>query len=62
MNEGARRNFSPSSVLREFNPGRVLDIREKSDREEIEKFLDKAKEFKGVITAGEGEKCGGEET
>ena len=62
VDEGARRKFSPSSALGEFNPGRVLDIRETSDREEIEKFLDKAKELKGVIKAREGEKCGGEET
>lgn len=59
MDEEARRKFSPSSALREFNPGKVLDIREKSDREEIEKFLDIAKELKRIIKAREREKCGG---
>lgn len=39
--EEARRKFSPSGALREFNPGKVLDIREKSDGEEIERSLDK---------------------
>ena len=62
VDEGARRKFSPSNTLREFDPGKVLDIRERSDREEVEKFLDKAEELKEVIKARESEKCGGEET
>lgn len=36
VDEEAKRKLSPSGALREFDPGKVLDIREKSDREDIE--------------------------
>lgn len=51
VDEEATRKFSPPSALKEFNPGKVLDIREKSDREKIEKLLDIAKELKRIIKA-----------
>lgn len=59
VDEEARRKRSPSSILRELNPGKVLNILEKTDREEIEMFLDKAKEHGEMIKARISEKCGG---
>ena len=61
VDEGTRRKFPPSSTLRELNPGKLFDIREKTDKKEIEKFLDKAKEIKELIKAREAEKRGGQE-
>lgn len=50
VDETSRRQMSPSSRLREEPyPDRVLNICEKSDREEIEKFLDKARRHNQAI-------------
>ena len=59
VDEEARRQKSPSSALRELNPGTILDVREKSDREEIERFLKSAEEHKEVTKAKKSETWGG---
>ena len=59
VDEEARRKKSPSSALRELNPGTVLNVCEKSDREEIERFVKRVKEHKEVIMARKSEKYGG---
>lgn len=52
VDETSRRQMSRSSRLREEpDPGKVLNVTEKSDREEIEKFLGKARRYKHAITA-----------
>lgn len=59
VDEEARRKKSPSSALRELNLGTVLDVREKSDREEIERFLKKVQEHKEATKAKKSERWGG---
>ncbi len=59
VDEEARRERSPFSILRELNPGKIMNIYEKSDTEEIEKFLEKAEQQKESIKAIESEKYGG---
>ena len=51
VDEKARRKRSRSSALRELNPGTVLNVCEKSDREEIERFLKRVTEHKDAIQA-----------
>ena len=60
VDEEARRKKSPSSALRELDPGTVLSVCEKGDREEIEKFLRRANGHKEVIQARKSERYGGE--
>ena len=59
VDEETRRRKSPSSALRELNPGTVLDVREKSDREEIERFLKSAQEHTEATKAKKSERWGG---
>ena len=59
VDEDARRKKSPSSALRELNPGTVLNVYEKSDREEIERFLKRVEEHKEVTKAKKSERDGG---
>ena len=59
VDEEARRQRSPSSALRELNPGTVLNVCEKSDREEIERFLEKVQEHRDMMTARKSEKYEG---
>ena len=59
VDEEARRKKSPSSALRELNPGTVLSVCVKSDREEIERFLKRAEEPREVIKARKSERYGG---
>ena len=56
VDEEARRKKSPRGLLRELNPGKLLNICEMRDREEIEMFLDKAEQLKEEIQAREAEK------
>ena len=62
VDEEAGRKKSPSSALRELNPGKVLSVREKSDREEIERFLKRVEEHKKAIRARKSEMSGGKWT
>lgn len=39
VDEVARRKKSPSSILRELNPGVTLNLGDKADRKEIEKYF-----------------------
>ena len=55
VDEEARRKRSPSSSLRELNLGTVLNVCEKSDREDIERFLKRVQEHKDMITAKKSE-------
>ena len=59
VDEDARRQKSPSSGLKELNPDKVLNLCEKSDREEIEGFLKRAAEHRDAIKAKKYEKWGG---
>ena len=59
VDEEARRKKSPFSGLRELNPGSTLNVCERADREEIERFLDNAEQHKQTIEARESDKCGG---
>ena len=59
VDEEARRKKSPSSALRELVPGKVLNICEKSDREDIERFLKVVKAHKYMTRARKRERCGG---
>ena len=59
VDEEARRKKSPSSALRELNPGTVLNVCEKSDREEIERFVERVKEHKEATMARKSERYGG---
>ena len=58
VDEEARRERSPSSHLRELGPGKVLNICERSDRDEIEKFLEMANQHKEAIKARDSESYG----
>ena len=62
VDEEARRKKSASSALRELNPGTVLKVCEKGDREEIENFLKRVQEHKEVTKARESERSGGKRT
>ena len=55
VDEEARRKRSPSSALKELNLGIILNVCEKSDREEIERFLRRVQEHKDMITARKSE-------
>ena len=55
VDKEARTKRSPSSTLRELNPGTVQNVCEKSDREEIERFLKRVEEHKDTITARKSE-------
>lgn len=54
-----RRKRSPFSALRELNPGRFLNVYEKSDREDIERFLKRAGEHGKAIEARKSKRDGG---
>ena len=62
VDEEARRKKSTSSALRELNPGMVLNVCEKSDREEIERFLKRVEEHKELIRARKSAMWGGKRT
>lgn len=59
VDDGARSKKSPSSILRELKPGMTLNVCEKADREEIERFFDAAEQYREVVKTRESEKCGG---
>ena len=59
VDEEARRKKSPSSALRELFPGKVFNVCEKSDREDIERFLKMVKAYKNMTKARKLKKSGG---
>lgn len=52
------RLFKWEPGLRELNPGKVLNLCEKSDREEIEAFLEKAQQHRKLLKARIDEELG----
>ena len=59
VDDGARRKKSPTSILRELHPGTTLNVCEKADREEIERFFDAAKQHRKTVMTRESAKVGG---
>ena len=59
VDDDLRRKKSPSSILRELVPGTTLNVCEKADREEIERFFDAAEQHRQRIKIKESEKSGG---
>lgn len=58
VSEEVRMRNSPFGSLRELRPGTVLNVCEKADREEIEKFLDQAKQYKKMMAGRDADEEG----